>query len=83
MLGRVLLLSLCVRAAKYTGLYVLYQGVVAPSFPRLAGAQPLSILCTLLSAEAGASLPIPSFMSFGTYEDVGFLENAVQTLPPA
>ena len=69
----VLILSLCVRFTKYLGLYCIFQAVVAPSFPDLAGAGFGGVLCSLLSAEAGASLPIPAFMSFGTYEAGGML----------
>jgi len=72
-MGKVLLLSLCVRLAKYVGLYLIFQAVAGPSFPSLAGAGFGRVLCSLLSAEAGASLPVPAFMSFGTYEAGGTL----------
>lgn len=70
---RTLGLSLLVRGAKYTGLCCLFYGVAKPNFPGLSGASLLSVLGTLVSAEAGASLPIPAFMSFGTYEAGGLL----------
>jgi Tol biopolymer transport system component len=70
---RVFALSLAVRAAKYAGLAGLYYGVTRASFPELSSAQPLAIIVALLSAEAGASMPLPAFMSFGTYEAGGLL----------
>jgi len=72
-LGVVLLLSLAVRGAKYTGLYFLFRAVAGPSFPELAGVGPHNVLHALVAAEASASLPVPSFMSFGTYEAGGLL----------
>ncbi|MCI5148078.1 MAG: hypothetical protein D3916_01490 [Candidatus Electrothrix sp. MAN1_4] len=71
-LGQVLILSLGVRFAKYTGLYLLFCGVVASSFPDMTR-NLIDVLIALISAEAGASLPIPTFMSFGTYEAGGTL----------
>ena len=70
--GQVLLLSLGVRFAKYTGLYLLFCGVVASSFPDITK-DLIDVLVALISAEAGAGLPIPTFMSFGTYEAGGTL----------
>ena len=68
--GRVLSLSLGVRIFKYLGLYLIFLGVVLPSFPDI-DREFSSVLITLVSAEASASLPVPSFMSFGTYEAGG------------
>lgn len=82
-LGKVLLLSLCVRATKYVGLYGLFLGVVRPSFPDLAGASFGGVLCALLGAEGGASLPIPAFMSFGVYEAGGMLALTLLGFPAA
>jgi Tol biopolymer transport system component len=70
--GRVLLLSLAVRIFKYLGLYLLFVGVAAPSFPDLSR-EPAAVLIALISAEAGSALPVPSFMSFGAYEAGGVL----------
>ena len=67
---RVFLLSLGVRVLKYIGLYLLFIGVVLPSFSTVTS-EPITVLSSLLTAEASASLPIPSFMSFGTYEAGG------------
>ncbi len=68
---KVILLSLAVRISKYTGIYCLFEGVVRPSFPVFSDLPVISILTSLLSAEGAASLPVPSFMSFGTYEAGG------------
>ncbi len=68
--GKVLLLSLAVRLFKYLGLYLLFLGVVLPSFPNFTH-ELAAVLVALVSAEAGSALPVPSFMSFGTYEAGG------------
>ncbi len=68
----VLLLSLGVRLVKYLGLYLLFLAVVTPSFVGI-DTRPAPVLATLVSAEAGAALPVPAFMSFGTYETGGAL----------
>ncbi|HHB76312.1 MAG TPA: hypothetical protein ENK84_07190 [Desulfobulbus sp.] len=65
-------LSLGVRVTKYLGLYLLFLGVVLPSYSTIV-TNPASVLITLISAEAAASLPVPAFMSFGTYEAGGAL----------
>ncbi|MDD3618814.1 MAG: lysylphosphatidylglycerol synthase domain-containing protein [Desulfobulbaceae bacterium] len=71
-LGRLLVLSLGIRLSKYLGLYCLFFGVVATHFADIS-THPVSVLIALVSAEAGASLPVPTFMSFGTYEATGML----------
>ena len=67
------LLSLGVRICKYTGLYFVFLAVTLPSFEALSGAPFWNVLTALLAAEGAASLPLPSFMSFGTYEAGGLL----------
>ncbi len=67
---QVFFISLSVRIFKYAGLYLLFMGVVLPSFSNVSS-EPITVISTLLTAEASASLPIPSFMSFGTYESGG------------
>ncbi len=69
---RVLTLSLAVRFFKYLGLYLLFLGVVLPSFPEVTR-DFATVFIALVSAEAGSALPIPTFMSFGTYEAGGAL----------
>ena len=71
-IGRVLVLSLGVRIAKYAGLYLLFFGVVSGSFSDITR-NPVDVVIALISAEAGAGLPLPTFMSFGTYEAGGTL----------
>ncbi len=70
--GRVLLLSMGIRVVKYLGLYLLFLAVVQPSFMGI-DTRPAPVLATLVSAEAAAALPVPAFMSFGTYETGGAL----------
>lgn len=71
-IGRVLLLSMGVRIAKYAGLYLLFCGVVSGSFTGISK-NLVDVVIALISAEAGAALPVPTFMSFGTYEAGGTL----------
>lgn len=71
-LGRLVALSLGVRAAKYLGFYTLFAGVAAVAFPQL-DTHPVHTLIALISAEAGASMPLPAFMGFGSYEAAGML----------
>ncbi len=69
---RLLSLSIGVRIFKYLGLYGLFVGVAATQFPELS-TRIHWVLPALVSAEAGASLPVPAFMGFGTYEAGGML----------
>ena len=72
-LGKTLLLSMGVRLCKYTGLYCMFRAVAGPSFEGMARAPVVTVISSLLAAEGTASLPVPSFMSFGTYEAGGAL----------
>ena len=69
--GRVLALSLAVRAAKYAGLYMLFVAVTRPLWPALSHAPVPAVLVALIAAEGAASLPVPTFLSFGSYEAGG------------
>lgn len=69
--GRVLALSLGVRAAKYAGLYALFLAVTRPLWPELSHAPVSAVLVALIAAEGAASLPVPTFLSFGSYEAGG------------
>lgn len=75
--GRVMLpaflLSLGVRCFKYAGFYLAFLGVTRAGMPELASAPMPGVILALLGAEAAAGLPIPAFMSFGTYELGGTL----------
>lgn len=69
--GRVLGLTLGVRFGKYAGLYAVFVAVTALNFPEMSTATPWKVLTAQLTAEAAASLPLPTLMSFGTYEAGG------------
>jgi len=70
-LNQVLLYSLGIRVFKYGGLYLLFLAVTWSSYPELAAAPLWQIVTAFIGAEAAASLPVPAFMSFGTYEAGG------------
>ncbi len=61
-------LSIIVRVLKYTGMYLLFMAVAVPSFQSLANLPFEQIIGALVGGEVGASLPVPTFMSFGAYE---------------
>ena len=63
-----LVLSTVIRVLKYLGMYLLFQAVAGPSFSELASLPPEHVVGALIGGEIGASLPIPTFMSFGAYE---------------
>ncbi len=66
-----LMLSLIVRALKYGGIYLLFQAITQVNFPELAHAGFWHVISALLGAEAAASMPFPTLMSFGAYEAGG------------
>lgn len=72
-LSLTLLQSLVMRALKYSGLYILFIAVTTSSFPEFSSLSWWQVLPAFISAEAAASLPLPTFMSFGTYEGGGLL----------
>ena len=65
---QVLSLSLVIRLLKYFSLYLLFRAVAVPNFIALAELPVEQVVSALIGGEIGASLPIPTFMSFGTYE---------------
>lgn len=71
--GSVFLLSVTIRVLKYAGLFILFLAVASPAFTQLAEAPWEKVLAALVGAEISASLPIPTLMSFGTYETGGTL----------
>jgi uncharacterized protein (TIRG00374 family) len=77
MLSLTLLQSLGIRVFKYSGLYILFIAVSAASFHEFASLPWWQVLPAFISAEAAASLPVPTFMSFGTYEGGGMLAFSV------
>ena len=80
---KVFLLTVGVRFCKYSSIALLFTGRADAGFPELVGADPPAIVIGLLASEAGASLPIPTFMSFGTYEAGGLAAFAMLGLPTA
>lgn len=68
---RTLALSVVVRSLKYGGIYLLFLAVTRANFPELTDAGFVRVLSALLGAEAAASLPLPTLMSFGAYEAGG------------
>ena len=70
-LGRALLLTAGIRVLKYGGLYLLFDAVVASPSLAVVAAEFIDVLVALIASEAGASLPLPTLMSFGTYEAGG------------
>jgi len=61
-------LSVVIRFLKYFSFYILFVGVALPNFPSLAALPVEQVVSALIGGEIGASLPIPTFMSFGAYE---------------
>lgn len=72
-LTKTLLLSLAIRFFKYAGFYAAFLAVTVHNFPELASTSAWNAITSFLGAEAAASLPIPAFMSFGTYETGGLI----------
>ena len=70
-LGRALLLTVGVRIAKYSALYCLFLAATMPTMTTLQSLAPWEVLSTLIASEATASVPLPTFMSFGSYEAGG------------
>lgn len=60
--------SVLIRVFKYLGLFLLFRAVTLASFPELAALPVEKVISALIGGEIGASLPIPTFMSFGAYE---------------
>ncbi|MGI9316692.1 MAG: hypothetical protein ACR2QW_05115, partial [bacterium] len=50
-----------------------FMAVAEPSLPAIAEAAKETVFAAIVGAEIGASLPVPTFMSFGTYEAGGTL----------
>lgn len=73
MLSLTLSYSLGIRALKYGGLFLLFTAVTTNSFSELSALPFWQVLPAFVSAEAAASLPLPTFMSFGSYEGGGML----------
>jgi uncharacterized membrane protein YbhN (UPF0104 family) len=61
-------LSMGVRFFKYAGLLVLLCALLKTAFAPIALHQVDDLIISLIAGEAAASLPLPTFMSFGSYE---------------
>jgi len=61
-------LSLWIRIFKYTGTVTMLYVILERSFGHVACKHLGSLFLGIVAGEASASLPVPSFMSFGTYE---------------
>ena len=68
--GRVLWVSVAIRALKYLGLYLLVAGLAAQWPDQAAHLTFPLVLFALVAAEATASLPISGLAGFGAYEGV-------------
>lgn len=65
-------ISFFVRLGKYLAMFLLFLAVATPSFPDIAStASFFDVFAALVASEGAASLPVPTFMSFGTYEAGG------------
>lgn len=64
-------LSLGIRVVKYLGLLAAFIGVARLLRPALAGLPVWQVLVGLISGEGGAALPVPTFLSMGSYEAAG------------
>ena len=70
-LVRAVALSVGIRVVKYLGLGVAFYGVGRQLRPALAELPVWQVLAGLISGEGGGALPVPTFMSMGTYEAAG------------
>ncbi|HEC13087.1 MAG TPA: flippase-like domain-containing protein [Acidiferrobacteraceae bacterium] len=80
---KTLFLSLLIRIAKYAGLYVLFLAVTTGNASAAVEIQWWQVIPAFIAAEAAASLPVPSLMSFGPYEGGGLLVLATFGVDPA
>ncbi len=70
-LGQAAALSVGIRAVKYLGLAAAFYGVARALRPALADLPVWQTLVGLISGEGGAALPLPTFLSLGSYEAAG------------
>ncbi len=66
--NKVVWLTIGLRITKYLGLCLLFLGVVRSSFPQLAELSIGQLVSILIAGETAASLPVPTFLSLGSYE---------------
>ncbi len=65
---KVISLTFAVRIFKYAGLLFLFFGLTQSSFPNLGELSSVKVLGAMIASEMTASLPIPTLMSFGSWE---------------
>ncbi|MGD9782034.1 MAG: lysylphosphatidylglycerol synthase domain-containing protein [Kiritimatiellia bacterium] len=70
-LGKAAALSVGIRAVKYLGLAAAFYGVARTLRPALAELPTWQTLVGLIGGEGGAALPMPTFLSLGSYEAAG------------
>ena len=70
-LWKTVALSVGIRAVKYVGLAAAFYGVARTLRPALADLSVWQTLVGLISGEGGAALPLPTFLSLGSYEAAG------------
>ncbi len=69
----ILSVSVVIRMLKYFGFFLLFQAVAVPNFESMAAMPTAHVIGALIGGEVGASMPIPTFMSFGAFEAGGLL----------
>lgn len=70
-LGKAAALSVGIRVVKYLGLAAAFYGVARTLRPALAELPLWQTLVGLIGGEGGAALPMPTFLSLGSYEAAG------------
>jgi len=70
-LGRALAITVVIRFLKYSGLTLLFFAVVTGPGVQDIDTVVTDVVAALVASEVGASLPIPTLMSFGAYEAGG------------
>lgn len=66
--GRIFLLSICIRFAKYASLYLFLYALLHPIGYTLESLSPFTVILGILAAEFSASLPISGIAGIGAYQ---------------
>ena len=70
-LGRALGMTVVIRLLKYGGLLLLFYSVTSSPGMEVVAASVADVVFALVASEVGASVPVPTLMSFGAYEAGG------------
>ncbi|MBT3430386.1 MAG: hypothetical protein HN428_08155 [Proteobacteria bacterium] len=70
-LGRALGMTVVIRLLKYGGLLLLFYSVTSSPGMEVVAASVADVVVALVASEVGASVPVPTLMSFGAYEAGG------------